>query len=140
MRGTIPERRLPVGAEVVEGGVHFRVWAPVAKDVEVVLEDVRDRRGLVLALATEGNDYFSGRVDGIGPGTRYRYRIGQNLYPDPASRYQPEGPQGPSEVIDPAPFAWTDTVWRGVPHEGQVLYEMHIGTFTPEGTWEAAAR
>src|SRR4029450_4178566 len=61
------------------------------------------------------------------------------LYPDPASRYQPEGPHGPSEVIDPSLFPWTDDAWRGVPLEGQVFYELHIGTFTPEGTWDAAA-
>src|SRR5262249_19808182 len=61
-------------------------------------------------------------------------------YPDPASRFQPAGPHGPSEVIDPRAFTWTDAGWPGVPREKQVLYEMHIGTFTAAGTWDAASR
>ena len=72
-------------------------------------------------------------------GTRFRLDGGAP-YPDPASRFQPEGPHGPSEVIDPSDFAWTDVEWRGVPREGQVIYEMHIGTFTPEGTWARRRR
>ena len=60
--------------------------------------------------------------------------------PDPASRFQPEGPHGPSEVVDPAAFRWTDGDWAGVPARGQVIYELHVGTFTPEGTYAAAAR
>jgi maltooligosyltrehalose trehalohydrolase len=93
-------------------------------------------------LAAEGNGYFSGTVATAGPGTRYRYMLDddESLYPDPASRFQPDGPFGPSEVIDPAFFAWTDDGWAGIHREGQVLYEMHVGTFTPEGTFEAATR
>lgn len=73
------------------------------------------------------------------PGTDYRYRLdGGDGYPDPASRFQPEGPHGPSRVIDPDAFQWTDREWAGVPIERAVIYEMHIGTFTPEGTWAAA--
>jgi maltooligosyltrehalose trehalohydrolase len=131
-------RRLPVGAEVLPGGgVHFRVWAPGRRRVEVVLPD----RGSVL-LDAEADGYFSGRAAAAAAGDRYRFRLdgGTDLYPDPASRFQPEGPHGPSQVIDPGAFAWTDGGWRGVGLEGQVLYEMHIGTFTPEGTWESAAR
>src|SRR5205823_3386241 len=75
-------------------------------------------------------------------GTRYRFRLDgeQALYPDPASRFQPDGVHGPSQVIDPGAFRWTDGAWRGAGLHGQVLYEMHVGTFTHEGTWEAAAR
>jgi maltooligosyltrehalose trehalohydrolase len=69
---------------------------------------------------------------------RYRYKLGDALYPDPASRFQPEGPHGPSQVVDPSAFAWTDGAWKGPAAEGRVIYEMHIGTFTPEGTWAAA--
>src|SRR5215510_1715232 len=132
-------RRLPVGAEVMpRGGVHFRVWAPAAMTVEVVLDgDFSDAAAHKL---TEGDGgYFAGEVVEAGPGTRYRIRLdGDSLYADPASRYQPEGPHGPSEVVDSRQFAWTDDGWRGVSLEGQVLYELHIGTFTREGTWAAA--
>ena len=71
----------------------------------------------------------------------YRFRLdGENSYPDPASRFQPEGPHGPSQIVDPAAFGWTDRDWCGIHIEGQVIYEMHVGTFTRQGTWEAAAR
>jgi maltooligosyltrehalose trehalohydrolase len=74
-------------------------------------------------------------------GDRYWYRIdGERLRPDPVSRWQPDGPHGPSAIVDPAAYRWTDEGWRGVPATGQVLYELHVGTFTPEGTWQAAVR
>ncbi len=135
----MPKRRLPVGAEVQpDGSVHFRVWAPKRRKVEVVLENA-GQPGAAEALAAEGNGYFSGRVASARPGTIYRFRLDGDsyLYPDPVSRFQPEGVHGPSQVIDPSDFPWTDASWRGVPREGQVIYEMHIGTFTPEGTWAA---
>src|SRR5439155_16852125 len=73
-------------------------------------------------------------------GTRYRYRLGDDDrgYPDPASRFQPEGPHGPSEIVDPRAFEWSDDSWRGVSIEGKVLYEMHVCTFTREGSYAAA--
>jgi maltooligosyltrehalose trehalohydrolase len=132
-------RRLPVGAEVQEGGrgVHFRVWAPAARRVAVFLEE---DGGGERELAAEAGGYFAGLVEGIGHGARYRFRLdGGEALPDPASRRQPEGPHGPSEVVDPGRYRWRDAGWRGVPRRGQVLYEMHVGTFTPEGTWRAAA-
>jgi maltooligosyltrehalose trehalohydrolase len=116
-------------------GVHFRVWAPRRKKVEVVLDSG------TIELEAEGDGYFSGLAEGIGAGALYRYRLdGGDAFPDPASRFQPQGPHGPSRVVDPSTFPWTDGDWRGVRREGQVLYEMHVGTFTPEGTWEAASR
>lgn len=129
-------RRLPVGAEVVPGrGVHFRVWAPIRKTVAVALEG-----GPTVPLAAEPGGYFSGQIDGIGAGARYKYRLDDGgLFPDLASRYQPEGPHGPSQVVDPTTFQWTDHGWKGLPETGQVLYELHVGTFTPEGTFAAAA-
>jgi maltooligosyltrehalose trehalohydrolase len=131
---------LPVGAELAPGGVHFRVWAPGRKRVElVVLEgDVEARSA---ALEPEPHGYFSGLVAGIGAGARYLYRLAgeDRLLPDPASRFQPDGPMGPSQVVDPAAFAWTDADWPGVGGKRHVVYEMHIGTFTREGTWTAAA-
>src|SRR5258708_4404754 len=91
-------------------------------------------------LTNEGNDYFSALVPGPGPGMCYRFRLDDDpvLYPDPASRSQPEGPHGRSEIIEPRRFAWHDESWGGVEPRGQVVYELHVGTFTPEGTWIAA--
>ncbi|HET9577255.1 MAG TPA: malto-oligosyltrehalose trehalohydrolase [Usitatibacter sp.] len=130
-------RRLPVGAEPRPAGTHFRVWAPRRRRVEVAI----DGSGALHALEDEGNGYFSGLVKGLASGTRYRYRLdGGNSFPDPASRFQPHGPHGPSEVVDPDAFAWSDGAWRGVSLPGQVIYELHVGTFTREGTWEAASR
>ncbi|HEY0372584.1 MAG TPA: malto-oligosyltrehalose trehalohydrolase [Thermoanaerobaculia bacterium] len=106
-------------------GVHFRVWAPAHDKVAAVI-DGRD-----FPLEREEHGYFSGLVREARAGTRYTI----NGFPDPASRFQPEGVHGPSEVIDPA-FAWR--AWRGVPLKDAVLYEMHIGTFTAEGTYAAA--
>jgi maltooligosyltrehalose trehalohydrolase len=128
---------MPIGAELVAGGTHFRVWAPEAKAVTVVFEDARLAP---VALAAEEHGYFSAMVPDIRAGTRYRYRIGDRSYPDPASRSQPEGPHGPSEVVDPTRFRWTDAKWPGVTRGGLVIYEMHVGTFTPEGTWKSAAQ
>jgi maltooligosyltrehalose trehalohydrolase len=127
-----------VGAEYRPGqGTHFRVWAPAARAVDVVFEGGPP----AVPLRHEGDGYFSALVEEARPGTRYRLRLdGQDAFPDPASRWQPEGPHGPSEVADLDAFAWTDADWRGVGAKGQVLYEMHIGTFTPEGTYAAAER
>ncbi len=129
-------RRLPIGAEISpQGGVHFRVWAPEASRVRV---DLGKR---TIGLTPEAGGYHAGLVPRVGAGARYRYRLNDGPpYPDPASRFQPAGPHGPSEVVDPSPFPWTDRRWPGVPREGQVLYELHVGTFTPAGTWDAAAR
>jgi maltooligosyltrehalose trehalohydrolase len=130
----MPTRRVPVGAEPHGDGTHFRVWASRARAV-----DVQDDAGAITPLKPEGDGYFSG-VAPVGVGARYRYRLdaGQS-YPDPASRCQPEGPHGPSAVVDPDAFRWTDGEWPGVRRPGQVIYEMHVGTFTREGTWRAAA-
>jgi maltooligosyltrehalose trehalohydrolase len=130
-------RRLPVGAEAQPaGGVHFRVWAPRRRQVEVAVDGADPQ-----SLAPEGGGYFSGLVAAARAGSLYKYRLdGADEAPDPASRYQPEGPHGPSQVVDPRAFAWTDREWRGALLAGQVIYEMHVGTFTREGTWAAAAR
>src|SRR5437764_252931 len=138
---TSPGRRLPVGAEVrAEGGVHFRVWAPRRRRVEVVLETEGARAAA--ELQREDGGYFCAHVRAAGAGTLYRFRLDgeDRLYPDPASRFQPEGPHGPSRVVDPSKFNWTDAEWKGARLKGQVVYEMHVGTFTREGTWAAAAR
>ena len=90
-------------------------------------------------LEAEGNGYFAGWIAEARPGERYRLSLDDAAYPDPASRFQPEGPHGPSEIINPAEFTWTDRGWRGRPTEELVVYELHLGTFTPEGTWAAAS-
>ncbi len=131
-------RRLPVGAEVVPEGVHFRVWAPKRRRVEVVFEGGRTRD---LELTPEAGGYFSGLVAGAGAGALYRFRLdGEGSFPDPASRFQPQGPHGPSQVIDPSAFEWKVRDLPDVSREGQVIYEIHVGTFTHEGTWASAAR
>jgi len=131
--------RLPVGAEVDSEGVHFRVWAPLHRQVSVFLES--GHAAGEHSLEPEADGYFSGRVPGAAANDLYRFRLGsKDPLPDPASRFQPDGPLGPSQVIDPWAFIWTDAAWNGVELRGQVLYEMHIGTFTAEGTWAAAAR
>jgi maltooligosyltrehalose trehalohydrolase len=130
-------RRWPVGAEYVgDGRTSFRVWAPNTRRLSVVFDDSREA-----PLDSEGNGYFAG-VIGVAAGSRYQFQLdtGDRTYPDPASRFQPDGPHGWSEVIDPAAFRWTDAQWRGVELRGQVLYEIHVGTFTREGTWQAAER
>jgi maltooligosyltrehalose trehalohydrolase len=139
-------RHLPVGAELLpEGGVHFRVWASRRTRVEVVIEgEAEERDGVtphVVELTPEGGGYFSGLIASAGADTLYYYRLdgSEELYPDPASRFQPRGPHGPSQVIAPGQFPWTDDGWPGVRLEGQVIYEMHLGTFTRAGTWEAAS-
>jgi len=129
---------LTIGARLDGDGVRFRVWAPTSKGVDVIVYGPSAER--VEPLEREAGGYFSGRVEGIGPGARYRYRLdGGESYPDPASRSQPEGVHGPSEVVDPSAYRWQDAGWEGRPLEEMVIYELHVGTFTPEGTFAAAA-
>ena len=118
----------------MEGGVHFRVWAPIRKAVDVVIEG-----GETVRLSAEGSGYFAGLAASATAGSRYRLALdGGEAFPDPVSRFQPEGPHGPSEVIDSTAFKWSDQSWRGVTLRRQVIYEMHIGTFTRNGTWQSA--
>src|SRR4051794_37239071 len=128
---------LPVGAEVqTAGGTHFRVWAPLSKSVAVDFHNSPE----TVALRPERDGYFSGIVRQASAGWRYKLQLdGAEAFPDPASRFQPSGPHGYSEVIDPSAFGWTDKNWRGVRIKGQVVYEMHVGTFTRAGTWSSAA-
>ena len=137
------QRRYPIGAEIIsKNETHFRVWAPKANMLDVVLEPSSERSAerTFHPLTKEWDGYFSGTVT-CGVGARYRFRLNrsENFHPDPASRFQPDGPHGSSYVIDPFAFKWTDANWRGVKLAGQVIYEFHVGTFTPEGTWRAAA-
>jgi maltooligosyltrehalose trehalohydrolase len=130
-------RRFPVGAEVIpSGGVHFRVWASEQQKIEIGLMGTTPR---FCAMQREPGGYWSGHVEQAASGTRYKFRInGGDCFPDPASRYQPDGPHGDSQVSDPGTFGWTDANWRGVPAASRVIYELHIGAFTKAGTWRAA--
>ena len=137
----VREHTLPIGAQVLPhaGGVRFRAWAPLRKRVQAVLESGPGSPAEI-DLVREG-EYFSGVAENAATGTRYRLRLdGAGPFPDPASRFQPDGPHGASEAIDPSAFAWSDSPWKGVTLAGKVIYEMHIGTFTEEGTWEAARK
>jgi maltooligosyltrehalose trehalohydrolase len=112
----------------------FLVWAPLAEQVEVRL--VSPREALV-PLQKEERGYFSAVVAGVEPGCLYFYRLnGQRDLPDPASRFQPQGVHGPSQVVDPR-FPGGDGHWSGLPLRDYVIYELHVGTFTPEGTFDA---
>ena len=128
-------RRLSSGVELQkDGGAHARVWAPACRRVDFVVD-----AGPSFALTAVGDGYYEARIPDVAAGTRYWFRLdGDHLRPDPVSRFQPDGPHGPSEIVDPSAFAWTDHGWRGVDSPGQVLYEMHVGTLTPAGTWRAA--
>ena len=136
--GAAPVRCLPIGAEPQSGGgIHFRLWAPRCREVVVEIEGLEPE-----ALQSETDGYFSLWSLPARAGMCYRFRLngGEAALPDPASRFQPEGPHGPSEIVDPEDFAWTDGAWRGRAREQLVIYEMHVGTFTPDGSWEAASR
>jgi maltooligosyltrehalose trehalohydrolase len=133
-RGT-PAWRPSLGAWREGENTRFRVWAPTKQRVEVVLRTPgRTGAGCVLDRAADGS--FGGVVPGIGPGDLYGYRLDhEGVYPDPAARFQPEGVHGPSQVVDASRFVWTDHQWRGVRLRDLVLYELHVGTFTPAGTF-----
>jgi len=112
----------------------FLVWAPHAKNVEVHTISPRER---MIPMQPLERGYFSGFADDIAPGVLYRYRLdGQKERPDPASRCQPQGVHGPSQIVDPG-FNWADDSWRGMPLETYIFYELHVGTFTSEGTFDA---
>jgi 1,4-alpha-glucan branching enzyme len=133
-------KRYRPGAELQEaGGVHFGVWAPACEQVRVALYDpaaAESPRLLPMQPAAEGwhaLDEPSGQA-----GWRYQFVLPNGLHvPDPASRFQPEDVHGASEIIDPRAYHWSDANWRGMPWHTAVIYELHVGTFTSEGTFRA---
>jgi maltooligosyltrehalose trehalohydrolase len=128
---------LPIGAQPGSGGARFRVWAPAAERVTDELSDGA-RASSTHELSPAGDGYHIGQIAGVQPGARYAYRLdGGDPRPDPASRFQPEGVHGPSEVVNPTIYRWGDAGWRGVALDDLILYELHVGTATPEGTFEA---
>ncbi len=127
----------PVGAELDSTGVRYRVWAPDNRKVEVCVEGPGGARHLALVPLAGG---FHEAHDLYGrAGDRYRFRLDDGpLAPDPASRSQPEGVFGPSEVVDPGAYTWRASRWKRPSWRGRVIYELHVGTFTPEGTFASA--
>ncbi|MDH5499381.1 MAG: alpha-amylase family glycosyl hydrolase, partial [Nitrospira sp.] len=127
---------LDLGARTIgTNQVHFNVWAPFAQQVAVELVG-QDRTAIPMQPASQG--YFEAIVDDVDPRARYRYLLdGQKARPDPASRFQPDGVHGPSAVVDSDSFRWNDGAWRGIPLKDFIIYELHVGTFTREGTFEA---
>jgi maltooligosyltrehalose trehalohydrolase len=131
--------RSDFGAVPVRGGVRFRVWAPSAHQLTLVLHDGPAAGEYPLPRDEQG--VFDLIVDAAAAGNTYSYRIDAGeCRPDPASRFQPDGVHGPSEIIDPSAFPWTDARWSGRPPADRILYELHVGTFSPEGTFAGAAR
>nr|WP_276609639.1 malto-oligosyltrehalose trehalohydrolase [Phragmitibacter flavus] len=124
------------------GGFHFRVWAPRSTTVKVLLGGEGAEAGyewmVDLSAEEEGEGYFSGMAPMAEAGMLYRLRLDGGCFPDPASRFQPFGPHGPSQLVDPAAFEWADQDFSAKSLKGDVIYEMHIGTYTVEGTWNAA--
>ncbi len=129
------EREISLGAVVTgDGKCSFLVWAPRAKKVELRISSPDER---IIPMQTSQFGYFQADATGIRPGALYMYRLDETKNrPDPVSRFQPLGVHGPSQVVDNQ-FRWTDASWRGLPLEKYVLYELHVGTFTPEGTFDA---
>ncbi len=123
-----------IGAQYFpDGSCSFRVWAPLLSQVEVHLLSPPES---FLPMVKEGEYHYS-LIPEIAPGTLYYYRLSGNIErPDPASRFQPQGVHGPSQVVD-LNFSWADQDWIGIPLWEYIIYEIHVGTFTPQGTFAA---
>jgi maltooligosyltrehalose trehalohydrolase len=137
---------MPFGAEMVAGGVRFRLWAPAARRVALEIESPQPGTAAhsgakVLLLHATAPGWFELVTGAASAGSRYRYVIDGDVHvPDPASRFQPADVHGPSEVIDPAAYRWSNDGWLRRPWHELVFYELHVGAFTPEGTYRAAIR
>jgi malto-oligosyltrehalose trehalohydrolase len=134
---TVHRHQLPFGAELQEDGrVRFRLWAPATREVSLVLEG-----DVTLAMPAVAGGWFELTTAEARAGSRYRYVTDKGIpVPDPASRFQPEDVHGPSEVIDPTAYVWRTQDWRGRPWHEAVIYELHVGAFSPEGTFAAVTR
>lgn len=128
-----------LGAWPENGGTRFRVWVPGAGRVDLIVECAgKPAREWSMSRSDDGTcDRW---LAGVGAGARYRYRLdGGPPLPDPASRFQPDGVHGPSEIIDPRGYRWSDDGWTGVALEDAVFYELHVGTFSPEGSFDGVS-
>ncbi len=128
------QHKMSFGAEILDdAAIRFRLWAPSAQSLAVELSS----KSLAMRALDEG--WFELVTREAGPGTRYQFTIdGRHKVPDPASRYQPSGVHGPSEVIAPEDFEWQQNHWHGRPWDETILYELHVGTFSPDGTFAGA--
>lgn len=126
---------MPLGATCLDDrSCRFLVWAPRAMKIEVHILSPRD---CIVPMEPLCHGYFAAHMDNLNPGALYKYRIdGDRERPDPASRFQPGGVHGPSQAVDHR-FTWEDSAWCGILLRKYVLYEIHVGTFTPEGTFDA---
>src|SRR5688500_1076254 len=123
---------MPFGAQIVEGGVRFRLWAPIAKSVVVLLYE--DGGPHALPMNQQADGWFELVTNAARAGSRYKFRIDGGVeVPDPAARAN-EDIEGASVVIDPLKYEWRNDGWRGRPWHEAVIYELHVGTFSPEGT------
>ena len=129
-------RQLDLGARYLgSDSTRFRVWAPRAKEMAVRLLGETPR---LIPMVPQGHGYFETVVPKVRPGDRYLYRLDDRIErPDPASQYQPEGVHAASAVVNQSAFQWTDRRWRGLPLEDLIIYELHTGTLTQAGTFEA---
>jgi 1,4-alpha-glucan branching enzyme/maltooligosyltrehalose trehalohydrolase len=127
--------RLPFGAEIAPGGIRFRVWAPRAATVQLLLDDTASP---ATPMARQHGGWWELTTDRAKAGSRYRYRVDGIDIPDPASRHQPDGVHAASAVVDPAAYTWSDANWRGRPWEQVVIYELHLGTFSESGDFAGA--
>lgn len=126
------------GPKVTSTGTSFRLWAPSARSVALKTGAAGDERIHSQLNRCDGG-WFEGFARDVGVGAKYRFRIDDELdVPDPASPFQPEGVHGPGEIVDPRSFVWNQSDWRGRDWHEAVLYEMHVGTFTRDGTYAAA--
>jgi maltooligosyltrehalose trehalohydrolase len=127
------------GAQLLNRGVRFRLWAPAARTVSLVLLLNDGERITPMKRLDDG--WFERTDDDAQAGARYLYEIdGDIRVADPASRFQPDGPEMPSQVIDASTFDWPERAFVPVPYHEAIVYELHVGTFTPEGTYAAAAQ
>lgn len=133
--GVQREQESKFGTQILPNGVRFRLWAPFCDAVAVKVYDLER----IVPMQSRSRGWYEVEVEGARAGMRYRFVLenGQEV-PDPASRFQPEDIEGPSEIIDPRSYAWRDAGWRGYPWEETIIYEVHIGTFTPQGTFLSA--
>ncbi|MFQ5816645.1 MAG: malto-oligosyltrehalose trehalohydrolase [Terriglobia bacterium] len=130
------EPGIELGARYLGNGrCRFLVWAPRAETIEVRLVAPQER---TVTMERQARGYHQAVLESAEPGSLYLYRLdGHKERPDPASRFQPQGVHGPSQVVDPSAFTWEDADWSGLPLEDLFFYELHVGTFTPEGTLDA---
>src|SRR3984893_16216695 len=136
-RPTMENRLVSQGAELQGASVSYRTWTTGKKNVSVVIFDDRGSVVRELPMEREATGYYSVLDSDSSPGTLYKYRLDGNLVPDIASRFQPQGVHGPSQVVDGRSFRWTDSEWKPAALHELVIYELHVGTFTQEGTFDA---